>query len=302
MPTLDPKYFQGEGDLPVEVARRLLVGGLDDQVIPTLTSHGWEGQLVACAGLTISVDGSAVSAARFLLRGALCPTPVSIKANLLWRVAADITLSITLPEAQHFSFAGGSLCSDYVDQSAVKFNIAKGQEPVMPGDYATHKIGQFCLRTVAHLDKSSNGRVGPHIKLTTLAFPASAADTLDNDGGAQSPSWPGFRILEGAAPLFPRPPLGLWGAPILPLLAIHDRAETCQTVPDGPTMRFALAELMRTAALPTVCVTKTARAQTIRTMQRIPENLDPRTPTIIWPASARPDAARGKKLKCLVRP
>ena len=297
MPSLDPKYFEGEGDLHPEIVAKLTVNGLDDQILTALTTHAWEGQLVACVGLSISADGSAVSAARFLLRGGLCPTPVKIKANLLWRTAADVSLHITVPEGQHFSFAGGSLCSDYLDQSAVKFNVSKGQEPIMPGDYAAHKIGQFCLRIVAHLDKTSNGRAGPHIKLTTLVFPASAEATLDENGGAQSPSWPGFRVLEGAAPLFPRPPAGFWGAPILPLIAVQDRAAASQAVPDGVTMRFALAELMRTAALPTVCVTKPARAKTIRSMQRIPENLDPRTPCITWPPAPRPDPAEGKNCR-----
>ena len=294
MPTLDGKYFTGENDLQPEVRDRLLVGGFNDELFPALTRHGWEGQLVACVGLTISADGSAVSAARFMLQGALSPNPVSFKANLLWRAAADVTLSITLPAGQLFSFAGGTLCSDYVDSSAVRFNVAKGQEPVMPGDYGAHKVGNFCLRIVAHLDKSSNGRSGPHIKFTTLIFPDSATATLDSDNGAQSPSWPGFRLLEGAAALFPKPAPSTWGAPVLPLLATHERAANCLAVPDGVTMRFAIAELMRTAALPTVCITKAARAKTIRSMQRVPENLDPRSPTITWPPSARPAPAEGK--------
>jgi len=297
MPTLDAKYFEGEKDLTPEVIARVTVDGLNDQIIAALTGYGYEGQLVACIGLTVSADGSAVSAARFILQGELSPAPVSIKANLLWRTAADVILHITLPAGQQFSFAGGSLSSDYVDHSAVQFHVSKSQQPVMPGDYKAHKIGNFCLRTIAHLDKSSNGRLGPLIKFTTLAFPDSAADTLDIDSGAQSPSWPGFRVLEGAAPLYPRPPLGFWGAPILPLLATHERAAASQAVPDGVTLRFAIAELMRTAALPTVCVSKPARATTIRSMQRIPENLDPRTPTITWPPAARPEPAGGK---CLI--
>ena len=178
MPTLDAKYFEGEKDLTPEVIARVTDDGLNDQIIAALTGYGYEGQLVACIGLTVSADGSAVSAARFILQGELSPAPVCIKANLLWRTAADVILHITLPAGQQFSFAGGSLCSDYVDHSAVQFHVSKSQQPVMPGDYKAHKIGNFCLRTIAHLDKSSNGRLGPLIKFTTLAFPDSAADTL----------------------------------------------------------------------------------------------------------------------------
>ena len=292
------KYFAGEKDLPAEIITRISVQGLNDQVNTALTGHGWEGQLAASIGLTVSADGSAVSAARFLLVGALNPEPINIKANLLWRTAADVTLHIPPLTGQQFSFAGGSLCSDYVDHTAVQFHLSKSQQPIMPGDYKAHKIGEFCLRAVAHLDKSSNGRVGPHIKVTVLVYPGNATDTLDSDTGAQSPSWPGFRALEGAAMLYPRPPLGFWGAPILPLLAVQDRAATCQSVPDGTTLRYAIAELMRTAALPTVCVSKPARATTVRSMQRIPENLDPRAPTITWPPARRPDSAEGKCRKC----
>jgi len=298
MPTLDEKYFANECDLREEHIARITVHGLGEQVNAVLTAHGWEGQLAASVGLTVSADGSAVSAALFLLLGELNPTPISIKANLLWRTAADVTLHIAPLTGQQFSFAGGSLCSDYVDHSAVQYHLSKSQQPIMPADYKAHKIGGFCLRTVAHLDKSSNGRAGPLIKLTTLVFPGSAAETLDSDGGAQSPSWPGFRALEAAAALFPRPPLGLWGAPILPLLAVHERAEACQAVPDGTTLRFAIAELMRTAALPTVCVSKPARATTIRSMQQIPENLEPRMPTITWPPANTPDPVEGKFRKC----
>jgi len=296
MPILDPKYFGGGGDLPPDLAARLLATGVNDELATPLTTHGWQGQgeLVAGVCLSVSPDGEDVQAARFFIRGDLCPEPVAIKANLLWRAAADINLSITLPPAQAFDFSGGSLCSEYLEQERVTaFNYAKSGQPIMPGDWRTHKLGNFCLRLVAHLDKSANTRAGPSVKFTVLIFPDSGAATLGSDEGAQSVSWPGFRLLEGRAELYPRPPRNLWGAPLLPLIATHLRAADCNTLPSGDKMRFAVAELMRTAALPTVCVTKAARAKTVRTMQRAPENLDPRAPTIIWPAAPRPPADEG---------
>jgi hypothetical protein len=97
---LDPKYFGGGGDLPPDLTARLLTTGVNDEVTTPLTTMGWQGELVAGVCLSLSPDGEDVQAARFFLRGALCPEPISIKANLLWRAAADINLSITLPPAQ----------------------------------------------------------------------------------------------------------------------------------------------------------------------------------------------------------
>ena len=296
MPTLDDKYFQGGGDLPPDLAVRLLARGLNEEVIGPLTAFGWEGQLIAGAVLATSADGTNMECARFLMRGVLCPTPLQIKANLLWRTAADVSLNITLPNAEMFSFAGGTLCSDFLDQEQCAYNFSKGNALIMPGDWAAHKIEKFCLRIVTHLDKSSNSRVGPHIKLTVLVFPGSAEDTLNTHEGAQSVSWPGFRILEGQAEFFPRPPADTWGALLIPIVAVHNRAANCSSVPSGDKLRFAVAELMRTAALPTVCITKAGRAKTIRAMERRPENLEPRIPTVTWPASQRPEADEGRIL------
>ena len=82
---------------------------------------------------------------------------------------------------------------------------------------------------------------------------------------------------------------GSWGAPILPLLNIENRAENSDSVPTGDQLRFAIAGIMRTAARPTVCISQGGLKKYVDRMRRDVEAAAPVEPTITWPVAAQPD-------------
>ena len=64
--------------------------------------------------------------------------------------------------------------------------------------------------------------------------------------------------------------------------------------PQAKHLQFAIAELLHSAALPTVCRTRVGLRWQTYIMLEDPENFDPRTPTITWPQAPKPATTQGK--------
>ena len=296
MPDLDQKWFDGAREIPPDICAKLTVQDYHGLTDRALTALGWEGQLICTAGLTVSQDGTLVQNGRFIARGVLAQAPVPVKASILWEgVPENVMIHVTVPDCTNFQFTGGELCSDYLPQAAVKFVVSKDGQPVLPTQWEEMKVGDFSLRLIAHLGKSSNGRSGPHFRLSVLMFPYSVEQLADLSDATQSVSWPGISILEGKSELFPRPPLGFWGCPLFPLLNVQDRADNCNTLPTAAHLRHAISELMAAAALPTACKSRSGLKRKMEEMVEDPEASDPVTPTITWPPAPRPRPQQGKR-------
>jgi len=302
---LDERFFAGGGDLPADIRQRTLVTDYHDSMEATLRGVGWEGNLISTVGLTVSADGHLVQSARFCMRGALHDAAIPIKACSIWDGAPkEVSLILTLPDSSAFQFNGGELCSDYLPQSQVKFAFQRDDgTPVSPSEWDAAKLGQFSLRLMAHLDKSSNGRVGPHFRVTVLLFPLSIDALQELSNATQCAAWPGYKILEGKSELFPRAPHGGWGCPIFPIINTCQRAADCTAVPGGDHLRYAIAELMRSAAPPTAHKSKNGLAKAMEEMAADPSLCEPRTPAVVWPAAPRPPASAGRyHTNCIVYP
>ena len=295
MPNLHQKWFQGDSELPTDISDKLSVADFHERTSRALTALGWEGQLISAVGLSLSSDGSLVQNARFIVRGALCESPIPVNASTIWEGARkDATVHISIPDCSEFQFTGGELCSDFLDHSAVRFTVTREGAPVLPTEWDRMKIGQFSLRLIAHLDKASNTKQGPHFRLSVILYPYSLEELSEMSNATQSVSWPGFRILEGKSELFPRAPTNFWGCPLLPLLNTQNRAANSVRIPPAKHLRFAIAELLRSAALPTVCRTRTGLKRQTDIMLEDPESFEPRTPTITWPQATKPTVTQGK--------
>ena len=123
MTDLDPKFFQGNRDIPHELCQKLEVDNLLAKGNQALVSMGWEGQLVSVVGLTLNSDGTLVHNARFMMRGALCTGMIPVKISNIWEGASkDVFLNLVLPDAGEFQFSGGELYSEYLAQAKVKFS------------------------------------------------------------------------------------------------------------------------------------------------------------------------------------
>ena len=295
MPDLDSKYFGGKSEIAQQKKTELETGCSETALRDTLTKLGWEGQTVASVVLKISPDGKKVTSGQFQLEGVLTPTPVVIQAAKLWEKAdSDIVLSVEVPAGNAFVFEGGRLTSDYVDHETVKYKFSKGERVLAEAERSTYGVGNFCLRILAHLGKTSNGASGPNIKYTMLVHPQSAEETRELSESTQSPSWPGIKALEGTCQLFPPAKEGEWGAPCFPLLNIRSRSVYCQELPDAAHLRFALAGVMRTAARPTGCTSSGGLKKYTSRMLKDPEAAAAHEPTITWPAADRPTNTGGR--------
>ena len=215
MPDLDPKYFRGSEDIPRDRVNNLVTGKSEKDIEDTLTRLGWEGQLIAAISLRMSPDGRQADGGSFMLRGALTPEPLQIQAGKLWeKAAADVVLSVDVPNGAEFVFAGGKLCSDYVNSDRISFRFSKAGQVLAETEWDGQGVGKFCLRLLAHIGKTSNGSAGPHIKFTLLTHPLDVDSLLEVSAAAQSPAWPGIKALEGQCGFFPAVPAGMWAAPV----------------------------------------------------------------------------------------
>jgi hypothetical protein len=296
MPNLDSQFFSGGGDIPTDIAAKLSVKYGAERDREVLTKLGWEGQLIGYAGLNISPDGSKVNGARFAMQGALAAQPVEFQAAKLWDAAGkDVTVTIDIPDAAMFRFASSTLYSDYLAQEECKYKVMKAGVRASRDEEAGLGVGSFCLRLFAYLDKGSNARSGPgpHFKAMVLIFPDSVEGLEELSSLTLAPGWPGLKLLEAKAEMFPRAQRNTWGAPLFPLLVITQRSGAADRIPSGEWLRFALAGLLRTAVLPTACAGR--RSLTVKCQGVLDAGQDPlgRSPTITWPQAPEPAAERG---------
>ena len=205
-------------------------------------------------------------------------------------------LAVNAPNGADFMFAGGRLCSDYVSCEKIGFRFIKAGELLAETEWERNGVGKFCVRLLAHLGKTSNGAAGPHIKFTLLMHPLDVDNLLEVSAAAQGPAWPGIKALEGQCGFFPVVPGGLWAAPCFPLIDVHQRASTCDKLPEGRQLLFAMAAVMRTATRPTACTSFNGLKRQVDKVKRdLEAAASPTLPTITWPEARRPDVQRGRR-------
>jgi len=296
MPELKSAFFTGGGDLPADLVNQLVTASPGEAVGDTLHNLGWDGTAVATVCLITSTDGARVANGSFAIWGKLSEEVVTVPASKLWEgTARGTTLHIRDLTGQLFRFSGGQLHSEHLDSANLDCNFAKGAQPILPADWTANNVGEFTLRVVAHIDKLSNRNTSPRVKFTVLASPGSADQLAALSERTHHVSWPGIKILEGQAQLFPLSADIQWGCPILPLICTRDRAEGCNTVPSGQHLRFAIAEIFRTAALPTACTARGPLLEKGNDIMDAEEEPEPRPPTITWPAAERPPIDQGMR-------
>ena len=295
MPDLLEKHFAGERDIPAGKVKDLLTKGNREAVIDTLTRLGWEGQPIATVNLRVSADGERVEDGQFNIHGILSKETAKVQASKIWEKAEeDIILEVEVPPGELFEFEGGHLYSEYMDQEKVKYKVLKSGRFLTEAEKKENGVGEFCLRAIAHLGKASNGASGPTIKITLLVHHLGADGITNLSGVTQSPSWPGIKLLEGQCQLFPPAAPGSWGAPILPLLNVENRANNSDITPKGEQLRFGIASIMRTAARPTGCVSLGGLKKYVTKMLKDMDAAAPNEPTITWPVVTQPGESEGK--------
>jgi len=125
--------------------------------------------------------------------------------------------TITLPAADAFSFLGGNLCSDYMDQDEIQFTVSKGSTPILPPHYRQNGIIGLLLR-MAHVARS---------------FTLNVKDLRQESEATKSAAWAGIKIFEAESPLFLAMPANSWGNLFYPLLYQPNRVEPCTASHQG---------------------------------------------------------------------
>jgi len=292
MPLLAEKWFRNPTNIPLATARALAAGGYGAALSTTLRRCGWQSNRGAGIVAELSPDNKHVARAQFFIQGILSEQPGTVAANKLWeRADKAVNLSITFPPGDAFSFASGTLASEYLHSDEVKIACSKNGAVVLPTDYDAHGIGDFSLRLVAYLDRTSNGAQGPRAKYTVLGFPASEDSMRDTSDLAVDVGWPGVKLLEGTADFTPLPAQEGWGCPFLPILMPGADLDTAPNVPSGAELRFAMAKVMATARLATPCTSAASMSKKWQKLVQDPNSLEDRLPSISWPEPVDPPPA-----------
>jgi len=296
MPDLKQQFFAGGGEIPEDILAKLLTPSAGIGLLDTLNKWQWNGRPAATITITTSADGTRARGGAFGLWGEIAGGTVEFPASKLWPgTSRGTNISIRNLTGQAFTFAGGQLHSDYADSDDFDVVYARSGSPILPADWEAAGVGPFAMRAFAHLDKTSNKATVPRTKFTVLAYPASCEELARLNNKTQHPSWPGIKILEGTAEFFPHMPQTVnWGAPALPFICTRDRSNTTSATPPADHLRYAIAEVMRTAVLPTACTARGAmelRGQQILDAAEEPET---RGPTVTWPPVERPPPDLGK--------
>jgi len=297
MPFLDKKWFRNENNLSVQLTKSLIAPDLGRQINAVLGKFGWQGEPAAGVAVELSADNRRVSRAQFFLRGMLSREVGTLSANKIWEKADKaVLMAITFPNGEVFPFTSGTLASEYVPSEEVKVACSKNGTPLLPTDYGAHGIGDFCMRTVAYLDKSSNTAAGPKIKFTVLCFPENEETMRARSEMTDDVGWPGIKVLEGQAELAPSPPAEGWGCPLLPVIVPGTDPEAAPIRTSGDELRFAVGKVMATARLPTPCATAGSMAKKWEKIQQDPLSCGERMPSVVWPATRQPPPPQSGKI------
>ncbi len=297
MPDLKQTFFANPAELSSAQIQTLSSTSQGLGLRDTLTAMGWQGNPIGTICLHLSPDGTRAASGRFGLWGVLSIDQIEFQASKLWEnTPRGLTVRISDMQGQQFQFNNGQLQSDYTDGDSFNITVTKGGQEIPSAEWAANGIGNMSLRAFAHLDKSSNRLNNPLLKVTVLAVPLSADELAALSDRTQHPAWPGLRILECQANLFPSADSQSWGCPILPLLLTGARGATTNAVPSAAHLRFAIAEIMRSAALPTACASRGSLHDKGQEALDSDEDPEVRRPTITWTATQRQGTDRGKFL------
>jgi hypothetical protein len=188
MSTLDPAvFFDGPSEIGNNDLAKMEVANFSTDVDQALSEHfGWRGKATAVVGLTLSADNLRVEKGEFITRGDLDLKEKKLAANTIWPEArANISLHITFPSANVFTFESGGLWSNLVPASQIVHSFhdtteGRGGRPLLDTDERLEGTEDgFSVRMVAQLSSLSSATKGIILRAAIMLFPASAETLSD---------------------------------------------------------------------------------------------------------------------------
>ena len=301
MAPIDSRWFSGTDILPELFAENLAVASFGYPVNSTLGKNGWDGKTVVAVGLELSPDNRQVRRGQILMRGHLSKDPAIVQAAKLWdRADKDVTVTLPFPQAAEFDFSGGTMASDYLTSGGIRIQCARNGQEIQQSDWAGCGIGAFCLRLFLQIIKGATASHRPTARYTVLFFPMKEEEMVRENEMAKGAGWPGIKILEGDAALFPAAPENGWGCPIYPILSPGANFATTPNLPSSEEMRFVISKIMGTARQPVACATGGTLKKKWDKIRADQEEYTERIPTTTWPEMPNPPAVMGKFIYLII--
>ncbi len=300
MTEIDKALFGGSEKLHRGDYEQAVIGNTTSDPAAALRRFGWDGSGCSCIALTLDADNEKVGGATFLVRGPVDGKTVAVEANKIWPGASsDVTLTLKFSDASIFTFSDGSLGSDIVAQERIQhcFYLTKEGRPPTPileADYGEWGLKKFAARLTACLSKNTSAKAGVVVKYTIILYPASAEELLERYEMAQSPAWPGLRIMDGHLPLLPRP-TDNWGCPIVPLVVPGGNRKAEGQLPDADELKRAIAHVMARTVVAETGRTGNAVLNKWEKMAGSPDELTVKRGDLAWPRpTPTPPSNNGK--------
>jgi len=299
MSELDPSFFTGQENVDSKDLSKLRVKNFSSDIVTGLTGFGWDGK-GACGsiGLTLDADNQAVVHSEFMVNGPVEGRTVTVECQKLWPDAdARVQLALTLKDGSVFQFSNGGLYSDIVAQDQLDygfFALEEGRQPapILQPDYEDWGIQSFSLRMLCIVSKNTSVKQGVVIKHTVLIFPEGKEELLAKYEAAQSPAWPGLKLVEGYLALLPKPTTA-WRCPVLPFIRLG--TEGLDQLPTGKEMRRAIGATMAAAVKATTSRTAASLATRWTKLLTNPGELREESGDLRWPLTEISPQEKGKQ-------
>jgi len=125
-----------------------------------LSKHGWDGKAAAAVGLRLTPDNRSPEAARLILVGEW-DKPIRIQANRVFQGAdQEILMEIQLDDLSTFKCRENRMASMYVPSNMVTTKYTRKKKELSEEQLAEEGIGEFSLRTICSISKSSGKKYG----------------------------------------------------------------------------------------------------------------------------------------------
>ncbi|XP_023348418.1 uncharacterized protein LOC111717146 [Eurytemora carolleeae] len=121
--------FNNPDDLSAEDFVALSVNSTADFPTVLLNNINWNGGIIGCLSITLSLDNLRVASASFHLLGSLW-TDKSFSTANYWTTSTPAQLFLTIEDLTIFKFPPGSLCSAYVSSLDLDFRFTQGNSNV----------------------------------------------------------------------------------------------------------------------------------------------------------------------------
>ncbi len=299
--TLEKHFFAGDSSKgPETELHHCEVSNLRDDVDAALKRHHkWDGSCIGLIGLWTSSDNLRVHGGSFFTRGKITDGEHRFNCSDIWPEAhVNTTLTINVATCNNFTFNAGGLHSNFLASSDVTFTcheLRSGAAPahILPANFSKFNIGDFCIRMICHLSRSSSGKRGVILRYTIALYPGKGAD-LTRVVNEQGPSWPGIKITTGKFPLGPTPK-NKWGCPILPFIIPGTPFSTLPRGPSGDKLKRAIDNIMSSAGAAETVKNVAALQEKWANLRANPEANVAKPPSITWPAPAAEPTNTGRK-------